>query len=105
MYGAGTNANVYLTMFGKTKDDNTAKFDKINLDNKGDNFESGNVDEFEVDSLDFEKVEKVRIGRDKSGMIAGWHLDKVSNYTMNYAIFMYNGIYTCYICIIKYECI
>ena len=42
--GAGTDANVFLIMFGE----DGSKTDKINLDNSGNNFESGARDVFQV---------------------------------------------------------
>ena len=41
--GAGTNANVFLVMYGET-----GKSDQFDLRNKSDNFERGQVDKFKV---------------------------------------------------------
>lgn len=41
--GAGTNANVFLVMYGEN-----GKSDQFDLRNKSDNFERGQVDKFKV---------------------------------------------------------
>lgn len=76
--GAGTDANVYLVAYGKTKDGEYRKSDEVPLDNRGDNFESGQVDRFKVEMAEVGKLYKIRVGHDNSGSFAGWHLDKVS---------------------------
>lgn len=78
MKGAGTDANVYFTMYGSSKDKTGLQSEKISLDNKDNNFESGHIDTFNVETLNFDKVEKIRIGHDNSGAFSGWHLEKVS---------------------------
>ena len=45
--GAGTNANVFLVMYGEN-----GKSDQFDLRNKSDNFERGQVDKFKVSSED-----------------------------------------------------
>ena len=76
--GAGTDANVYMVVYGKNKDGEYKKSDLITLDNKGDNFEGGEVDRFKVEMDDIGKPYKLRVGHDNSGSFAGWHLDRVS---------------------------
>ena len=46
--GAGTDANVILTLYGEK-----GKSDEFKLRNKTDNFERAKVDKFKVGSLDF----------------------------------------------------
>ena len=79
--GAGTDANVWLVaygkVYGKSKDVDYRKTDEITLDNKGDNFESGQMDAFKVEMDEIGKPYKIRIGHDNTGNFAGWHLDKV----------------------------
>ena len=77
MRGAGTDANVYFVAYGKTKDGEYKKSDEIPLDNKGDNFEAGQVDRFKVEMDELGRLYKLRVGHDGSGSFAGWHLDKV----------------------------
>ena len=45
--GAGTNANVFLVMYGEN-----GKSDQFDLRSKSDNFERGQVDKFKVSSED-----------------------------------------------------
>ena len=77
MMGAGTDANVYITVYGQLENGEIRKSSKITLDNKDNNFESGKCDEFPIKTFNFTKVTKVIIGHDNSGMSAAWHLNKV----------------------------
>ena len=77
MNNSGTNANVYLMMYGPTQGDQSVQSAKINLDNSGNNFESGKCDKFTIQTLNFKQVRKIVIGHDNDGMFAGWHLEKV----------------------------
>jgi len=45
MRGAGTNANVFLVMYGEI-----GKSDRFDLRNKSDNFERAQVDKFKVNT-------------------------------------------------------
>lgn len=55
--GAGTDANVFIQMYGKD-----GKTQEINLRNKTDNFEKGHVDKFKVRTyLDFRNTSYVCI--------------------------------------------
>ena len=47
--GAGTNANVFLVMYGEN-----GKSDRFDLRNKSDNFERAQVDKFKVNSSWFD---------------------------------------------------
>ena len=71
--GAGTNANVFITLFGEHGDSGERK-----LDTSKDNFERGKADEFVVEGPCLGPLSRVRIGHDNSGPSAGWFLDKVS---------------------------
>ena len=79
--GAGTDANVWLVAYGrsygKSKQVLYHKTDEIRLENKGDNFEAGEVDKMKVEMDKIGTPYKIRIGHDNSGAFAGWHLDKV----------------------------
>ncbi len=70
--GAGTDANVNLTIFGDT--DNSGK--RL-LDNSENNFEKGKTDVFYIESLDLGELKKVRIEHDNAGFSAGWFLEEV----------------------------
>lgn len=73
MRGAGTDANVYLVLYG-----NKGKSDDIWLDNESDNFEANKTDNFKIEAADVGKPFKIRIGHDNSKPAAAWHLDKVT---------------------------
>ncbi|XP_070538834.1 lipoxygenase homology domain-containing protein 1-like [Ptychodera flava] len=75
--GAGTNADVYITIYGQRGD--TGQWD-LNKDNYQDSlrmFERGNTDHFTVESVPLGDLSKVVIGHDGSGVGDGWHLNRV----------------------------
>lgn len=76
--GAGTDANVKMVLYGKTKDGTYKKTDDIVLDNKGNNFEAGETDSFNIHAAPVGTPYKLRIWHDNSNPAAGWHLDKVN---------------------------
>ncbi|CAL1540467.1 unnamed protein product [Lymnaea stagnalis] len=69
---AGTDAKVYICIYG-----DKGKSDDIELDNKGDNFEQGQMDTFRFNSVEVGKPYKIRVWHDNSGSLSGWHLDKI----------------------------
>lgn len=71
--GGGTDANVFLQMYGE----NGKKTDEIQLRNKTDNFETSAVDKFKVEAADIGRLNKIRIGHDGTGMFSGWFLEKL----------------------------
>lgn len=71
--GAGTDANVYIQIFGTSGDSGSRQ-----LQNKWKNdFERGHIDLFSLEAADLGELERVRIGHDGSGYGAGWYLDKI----------------------------
>ncbi|KAH3761318.1 hypothetical protein Pelo_6863 [Pelomyxa schiedti] len=70
--GAGTDANVYIIMFG-----DKAVSPKSKLDGPGNRFERGRADEFGLECADLGSLSKIIIGHDNSGFGASWFLDKV----------------------------
>ncbi|KAH3714459.1 lipoxygenase-like protein [Pelomyxa schiedti] len=70
--GAGTDANVYLIMFG-----DKGASPKSQLDGPGNRFERGRADEFGLECIDLGNLTKIVIGHDNSGFGASWFLDKV----------------------------
>eukprot|EP01125_Pyxidicula_operculata_P000601 TRINITY_DN105_c0_g1_i2.p1 TRINITY_DN105_c0_g1~~TRINITY_DN105_c0_g1_i2.p1 ORF type:complete len:1400 (+),score=456.41 TRINITY_DN105_c0_g1_i2:301-4200(+) len=74
--GAGTNAGVFFTLYGKE-----GKSREYHLDNDQDNFERNKKDVFTVESDDLGELTKVRIGHDNKGLFAAWCLDKVIVYS------------------------
>ncbi|XP_030851151.1 lipoxygenase homology domain-containing protein 1 isoform X3 [Strongylocentrotus purpuratus] len=71
--GAGTDANVFLTMYG----DDGAKTEEFSLRNRTDNFEKNMTDKFKIEAEDVGPLSKIRIGHDGAGRFAGWFLGRV----------------------------
>lgn len=71
---AGTDANVYINIFGERGDTGMRFLKKSKNMNK---FEKGKMDEFEIEAISVLKLTKIRIGHDGKGIGAGWFLDKV----------------------------
>lgn len=72
--GAGTNANVFMTLYGKT---GTTK--KIHLkNNTKSSFQSGSTDTFHFKSNCVGPMMKLRIEHDNTGLAPGWYLERVS---------------------------
>ncbi|KAM5305132.1 lipoxygenase homology domain-containing protein 1 isoform 3-T3 [Glossophaga mutica] len=71
--GAGTDANVFVTIFGANGDTG-----KRELKQKMRNlFERGSTDHFFLETLDLGELRKVRVEHDSSGYYSGWLVDKV----------------------------
>jgi len=75
--GAGTDANVHLVVYGKNRDGESVKSDEVGLDNSGDNFESGQQDQFKIETVDVGRPYKIRVWHDNAGSFAAWKLDRV----------------------------
>ncbi|XP_013396607.1 lipoxygenase homology domain-containing protein 1 isoform X2 [Lingula anatina] len=73
--GAGTNANVYLQVFGERGD--TGKRKLLKSTNNSNKFEQGQLDLFEIEAVDMKDLTKVTVGHDGSGLGSGWYLDKI----------------------------
>ncbi len=73
--GAGTDSQVYLTLFGK----NGRQTEKIHLNNSNNSnpFEKNQTDKFIVKTNPVGELNKLRIEHDNSGRLAGWFLDRV----------------------------
>ncbi|XP_052772283.1 uncharacterized protein LOC128211482 [Mya arenaria] len=71
---AGTNANVYVNIFGE-RGDTSVRF--LKKSQNMDKFERGKMDEFVLEAVSVLKLTKIRIGHDGKGIGAGWYLDKV----------------------------
>ncbi|KAI3361755.1 hypothetical protein L3Q82_002099 [Scortum barcoo] len=74
MWGAGTDANVYINIYGETGDTGERKLRKSNHLNK---FEKGQEDVFNITAVDLGILKKLRIRHDNSQASAGWFLDRV----------------------------
>uniref|UniRef100_A0A3B3CLJ0 Lipoxygenase homology PLAT domains 1b n=1 Tax=Oryzias melastigma TaxID=30732 RepID=A0A3B3CLJ0_ORYME len=75
MYGAGTDANVFLTIYGDLGDTGERKLAKS--ENNKNKFERGEVDRFTIEAVDLGQVFKIRIRHDNSMLGADWYLDQV----------------------------
>ncbi|CAG9464667.1 unnamed protein product [Pedinophyceae sp. YPF-701] len=71
--GAGTDANVFLTLYGEGDD---GSFGPVRLDNSKNNFERNMEDVFEVECM-VQDIKYIRIGHDGSGLGPAWHLNDV----------------------------
>ena len=56
--GAGTDANVFITVFGKR-----GRTPKIQLSNGTDTFERGKLDEFKIKTNSLDPIQKIRLVR------------------------------------------
>uniref|UniRef100_A0A6B2KZF9 PLAT domain-containing protein n=1 Tax=Arcella intermedia TaxID=1963864 RepID=A0A6B2KZF9_9EUKA len=70
--GAGTDANVLITLFGEKGDSGERLLDK-----PGNNFERNRIDEFAFQSVDLGDLKRIVIRHDNSGAGPAWFLDKV----------------------------
>ncbi|KAM4746369.1 lipoxygenase homology domain-containing protein 1 [Anableps anableps] len=75
MYGAGTDANVFLTIYGDLGDTGERKLAKS--ENNKNKFERGEVDRFTIEAVDLGQVFKIRIRHDNTMVGADWYLDQV----------------------------
>ncbi|KAK1884574.1 Lipoxygenase like domain containing protein 1, partial [Dissostichus eleginoides] len=73
MKGSGTDADVFLNIFGETGDTGERR-----LDSDKDNFERGSEDKFTIEAPNLGRLRKITIGHNNRGSSAGWFLDKVS---------------------------
>ncbi|MBN3300355.1 LOXH1 protein, partial [Amia calva] len=72
MKGSGTDADVFLNIFGENGDTGERR-----LDNDKDNFERGTEDKFTIEAPNLGRLRKITIGHNNKGSSAGWFLDKV----------------------------
>uniref|UniRef100_A0A3Q2WL46 Lipoxygenase homology PLAT domains 1b n=1 Tax=Haplochromis burtoni TaxID=8153 RepID=A0A3Q2WL46_HAPBU len=75
MYGAGTDANVFLTIYGDLGDTGERKLAKS--ENNKNKFERGEVDKFNIEAVDLGQVFKIRVRHNNSMIGADWYLDQV----------------------------
>lgn len=86
--GAGTDANVFVTIYGSNGDSGRRQLRQKfrNL------FERGQTDRFLLEMLDMGEMQKVRVEHDNTGVNPGWLLDRVE--VTNTA----NGVTTIFFC-------
>ncbi|CAF3234025.1 unnamed protein product [Rotaria socialis] len=70
--GAGTDADVFITLFG-----NQGQTGQTKLDNKTDAFEAGKKDEFTVECPAVGEINKILIEHNNKGLSSGWFLDRI----------------------------
>ncbi|KXZ56858.1 hypothetical protein GPECTOR_1g774 [Gonium pectorale] len=70
--GAGTDSDVFITIYGP-KGDTGERL----LDNASNNFERGKTDTFILTGSDVGELERVRVRSSGTGIGAAWHLDKI----------------------------
>uniref|UniRef100_A0A8C8HBG1 PLAT domain-containing protein n=1 Tax=Oncorhynchus tshawytscha TaxID=74940 RepID=A0A8C8HBG1_ONCTS len=75
VYDAGTDANVFLTIYGDLGDTGERKLSKS--ETNGNKFERGAVDKFTIEAVDLGQVFRMKIRHDNSMMSADWYLDQV----------------------------
>ncbi|KAG7271688.1 hypothetical protein CRUP_025549 [Coryphaenoides rupestris] len=75
MYGAGTDSDIFLTIYGDLGDTGERKL--IKSETNSNKFERGAVDKFTIEAVDLGQVFKIRIRHDNSMMGADWNLDQV----------------------------
>ena len=71
--GAGTDADVYIQLFGDTGESVEKR-----LDNARNNFEKGRTDVFPVDIPTVGELKRVVVRHDNSGPSPAWFLQNVS---------------------------
>ena len=69
---AGTNANVFITLYGSK-----GQSSELELGKFGNDFEKGDTNEFTKRMANLGEITKIRIRHDNSGIAAGWYLDKI----------------------------
>ncbi|KAG9355040.1 hypothetical protein JZ751_001753, partial [Albula glossodonta] len=75
VYGAGTDANVFLTIYGNLGDTGERKLS--NSENNKNKFERGGVDKFTIEAVDLGEIYKIKIRHDNTLIGADWCLDQV----------------------------
>lgn len=78
--GAGTDANVFMTMYGRNGDSGERELRKSDNLNK---FERNEIDTFKVKAVELGDLEKIKIGHDNSAAGSAWYLEKVEIYNPN----------------------
>uniref|UniRef100_A0A8C9SD10 Lipoxygenase homology PLAT domains 1 n=1 Tax=Scleropages formosus TaxID=113540 RepID=A0A8C9SD10_SCLFO len=75
VYKAGTDANVFLTIYGDLGDTGERKLSKS--ESNRNKFERGSVDKFTIEAVDLGQIFKIKIRHDNTNMYADWYLDQV----------------------------
>ena len=75
---AGTDATVYLTIFGYKTNTVSVKTDAMLLDSEINNFERGSVDVFKIETIKLVKPYKITVEADNNGAVFDWYFVQVS---------------------------
>ncbi|CAF0916712.1 unnamed protein product [Rotaria sordida] len=73
--GAGTDANVFLTIYGQNKDSGERQLIKSKTNSN--RFERKQEDIFEIKSLSLGRLTKIKIRHDNKGLSSAWYLDRI----------------------------
>ncbi|CAF2908011.1 unnamed protein product [Rotaria sp. Silwood2] len=73
---AGTDANVFINIYGECGDTGVRLLEHSLLKNK-DKFEKNQVDSFVIEAVLLKEIRKIQIGHDGTGSHSGWFLNKV----------------------------
>ncbi|KAJ8789660.1 hypothetical protein J1605_004897 [Eschrichtius robustus] len=84
---AGTDANVFLTIYGEEYGDTGER--PLKKSDKSNKFEQGQTDTFTIYAIDLGPLTKIRIRHDNSGNRPGWFLDRIDIIDMNNEITYY----------------
>ena len=77
MVGAGTDANVFIIVYGKSGK-STPKLKLTTRERGGDAFEKGKTDVFKLTSENVGEISKIKISHDGIGLGAGWFCEKIT---------------------------
>ncbi|NXF11356.1 LOXH1 protein, partial [Smithornis capensis] len=75
VWGAGTDANVFLNIYGLERGDTGER--QLKRSNNLNKFEKGQVDVFIIKAIDLGELKKLRIRHDNSGASPSWFLERV----------------------------
>uniref|UniRef100_A0A8B9DWA1 Lipoxygenase homology domains 1 n=1 Tax=Anser cygnoides TaxID=8845 RepID=A0A8B9DWA1_ANSCY len=75
VWGAGTDSNVFLSIYGVGRGDTGER--QLKRSNNLNKFEKGQVDVFTIKAIDLGELKKLRIRHDNSGGSPSWFLERV----------------------------
>ncbi|XP_074992847.1 lipoxygenase homology domain-containing protein 1-like [Calonectris borealis] len=75
VWGAGTDSNVFLSIYGVGRGDTGER--QLKRSNNLNKFEKGQVDVFTIKAIDLGELKKLRIRHDNSGASPSWFLERV----------------------------
>lgn len=76
--GAGTDANVDITLFGKDASGKMVDSGPIRLDSSANDFERGRTDTFDISCRPVGELAYVQVRKDNAGVGSDWHLQDVT---------------------------